>query len=173
MACPGFAHGGEIAADATKDCCARLGPKGPGNFLLNFDHPQISLGLVVRKGQSQVVEKSENLLGSPKSSHPRGFSRRIVWAVPSWEVPEPVPKRAAEPQRRGRGSRNTGRPTRHARASGTRRAPRSRHSWTAACIARRRSFRSAAHACCSCSARNVHSRTRWAAQRLCAQGKPS
>lgn len=46
----------------------RRGPfstaKGPRDFLLNFHHPKIPLRLVIAKRAREVVQESENLLGS-------------------------------------------------------------------------------------------------------------
>ena len=59
-----FAHGAQIAANATKGGRPVLAAKGSRDLLLDFDHPQITLGLIVRKWQRKVVEKGQHLVRS-------------------------------------------------------------------------------------------------------------
>jgi len=59
-----LAHRGEITANATKSRCPVLTTKRSGDLLLDFDHPQIPFGLVIRKGDRQIVQEGEHLFGS-------------------------------------------------------------------------------------------------------------
>src|SRR5947209_2440704 len=54
-------HGGEIAADATKRRQSGLTAKGARNLLLHLDHAQVALGLIVGKGNGQIVQKGQDL----------------------------------------------------------------------------------------------------------------
>ncbi len=40
--------------------------KGSGDLLLDSDHPQVPLGLVIGKGKREINEISQHLLGSPQ-----------------------------------------------------------------------------------------------------------
>ena len=58
-----LSHGGEVATDATKGRRASLAAKGPGDFLLNFHHPQILLGPIVGKWHPEVGHEPQDGLG--------------------------------------------------------------------------------------------------------------
>ena len=60
-----LAHGREVAADTTKGRRSSVTAKCARNLLLDFDHPQIPLGLIVGKRDRQIVEKGQYLLGAP------------------------------------------------------------------------------------------------------------
>src|SRR5947209_9647901 len=49
-----FGHRGEVATDATKGRRASVATKGPGDFLLNFDHPEILFGAIVGKWHAEI-----------------------------------------------------------------------------------------------------------------------
>ena len=55
-----FAQGREVAADAAKHGNALLGAEAAGDLLLHFDHAQISLGLVVIKGDRKIVQEAQH-----------------------------------------------------------------------------------------------------------------
>src|SRR5258708_24037624 len=63
-----FAHRREIAADDAKSGCPLGTAKGARNLLLDLHHAQIPLGLVVAKRHGEIVQESENLLGSGQQS---------------------------------------------------------------------------------------------------------
>src|SRR5438552_16381634 len=63
---PLLVHRGEITADATKRGCSVIAAKGSGDLLLHFHHAQIPLREVVRKWQSQVIEKGQHLICAPQ-----------------------------------------------------------------------------------------------------------
>src|SRR3989442_935984 len=58
-----FRHGGEVATDATKGKRASVAAKGPGDFLLNFDHAEILFGPIVGKGHSEIGHEQQDALG--------------------------------------------------------------------------------------------------------------
>ena len=58
---PLLTQGGEIAADATQDLDAHLGAQAARDFLLHFEHAQISLRLVVIKRHGEVGREGEYL----------------------------------------------------------------------------------------------------------------
>src|SRR5947209_10751018 len=49
-----FGHRGEVATDATKGRRASVATKGPGDFLLNFDHAEILFGAIVGKWHAEI-----------------------------------------------------------------------------------------------------------------------
>lgn len=55
-----FSHRGEVATDATKGSRASLATKGPGDFLLNFDHPQILFGAIVGKWHAEIAHEEQD-----------------------------------------------------------------------------------------------------------------
>ncbi len=61
---PPIVHGGEVATNAAKGRQSPFTPKRARDLLLHFDHPQITLGLIIREGDGQAVQKREDLLGS-------------------------------------------------------------------------------------------------------------
>ncbi len=63
---PLLAHRGEIAADPTKGGRPLLAAKGARNLLLDFEHAQITLRLIVGEGHPQVLHKCQHLLGPPQ-----------------------------------------------------------------------------------------------------------
>lgn len=52
-------QGGEVDPYVKEASRSVLGSKGTGNFLLQFHHPPVTLGLVVVKGDGEVVDKAE------------------------------------------------------------------------------------------------------------------
>jgi hypothetical protein len=52
---------GQIAANATKDFSPLAGTETFGDLLLEFQHPNIALSLIVIKGHSQGMDKSQEL----------------------------------------------------------------------------------------------------------------
>src|SRR5260370_1353754 len=59
-------HRRKITADVAKSGDPSSTAKGARNLLLHFRPAKVPLGLIVRKGQSQVVEQSQHLLCTPK-----------------------------------------------------------------------------------------------------------
>ena len=57
-----LAQGGQIATNASKDLSAKQGSEASGNLLLNFDHAQIPLGLIVIKRHPQIFQKGPDIL---------------------------------------------------------------------------------------------------------------
>src|SRR6266699_927211 len=55
-------HSRKITADAAKSGDPSRTPKGAGNLLLNFRPAKVSLGLIVRKRNPQVVEQRQHVL---------------------------------------------------------------------------------------------------------------
>jgi hypothetical protein len=51
-----LAHGGQRAANATKGGRALLAAKGCGDLLLDVDHAQVAPGLIVGKGEREIVQ---------------------------------------------------------------------------------------------------------------------
>lgn len=57
-----LAKRGQIASDA-RECCSAAGrTKAARDFLLDLEHAQVVLGLVVVEGDRQVVEEGQDLL---------------------------------------------------------------------------------------------------------------
>ncbi len=54
----------KIAANVTKSRRAARCAKGPRTLLLDFDHAQVTLGLLVRKRDGEVIQKGQPLLGT-------------------------------------------------------------------------------------------------------------
>src|SRR5260370_33565322 len=59
-------HRRKITANAAKSGDPSRTAKGARNLLLHFRPAKISLGLIVRKRNAQVVEQSQHLLCTPK-----------------------------------------------------------------------------------------------------------
>src|SRR6266567_3649015 len=59
-------HRQKITTDTAKSGDPSRTPKGARNLLLNFCPTKVSLGLVVRKRNPQIVEQSQHLIGMPK-----------------------------------------------------------------------------------------------------------
>src|SRR5437764_11595974 len=59
-----LAHSRKVGAYATKAGSSLFGSERARNLLLDFCHPQIAFGLVVRKWQRKVIEESQHLIGS-------------------------------------------------------------------------------------------------------------
>lgn len=74
-----FVQGGEIAPNATEAPRPVLRTEATGDFLLEFHHPQVTLGLVIVKGNGKVVDKAEhrNLMSFQSFQEIAGGERRI------------------------------------------------------------------------------------------------
>lgn len=59
---PLFTQRGQIAANACKGLRSGHAAEAPGDFLLHFDHAQITLGQIVIKIHAQVFQEEENRL---------------------------------------------------------------------------------------------------------------
>src|SRR5437763_10483030 len=59
-----LAHSRKVGAYETKAGSSLFGSERARNLLLDFCHPQIAFGLVVRKWQRKVIEESQHLIGS-------------------------------------------------------------------------------------------------------------
>src|SRR5947207_5229783 len=57
-----FAQGGQIAENATKGLSSSQTAEAPGDLLLDFDHAQISLGEIIVKIHTQILQEGENRL---------------------------------------------------------------------------------------------------------------
>ena len=57
---PLLAQGRKVTADATEHRHPVFGTETPGDLLLNFDHPQISLRLVVVKRHGKIEQEAED-----------------------------------------------------------------------------------------------------------------
>ncbi len=55
-----LAHRGEVASDASERLGAAVGAEGARNFLLDLEHAQILLRLVIVEGDGEVVEESQD-----------------------------------------------------------------------------------------------------------------
>ena len=55
-----LSNGREIAADARENLSALEGSKGSRDFLLNFHHANILLGLIIGEWDIEVVEESQD-----------------------------------------------------------------------------------------------------------------
>jgi hypothetical protein len=51
-----FAQGGQVAPNASKSLCASPRAEATGDLLLNFHHPQISLGQIVVERHTQIFQ---------------------------------------------------------------------------------------------------------------------
>ena len=59
-------HRREITANATISRRSVLTAKGSCYLLLDFDHPQIPLSLVIGKRDPEIVQKGQHLVGPPQ-----------------------------------------------------------------------------------------------------------
>ena len=59
---PLLAHGGEIAANTAKGRQSPFTAKRARDLLLHFDHPQITLRLIVGERDRQIIQKCQDLL---------------------------------------------------------------------------------------------------------------
>ena len=57
-----FAQRRQIAANATKGLSSSQTAEAPGDLLLDFDHAQISLGEIIVKIHTQILQEGENRL---------------------------------------------------------------------------------------------------------------
>ncbi len=57
---PLFAQGREVTADAAEPGDSLFGAEAARDLLLHFDHPQISLGLVVVKWDGKIVQEPQH-----------------------------------------------------------------------------------------------------------------
>src|SRR5947199_2688351 len=55
-----LAQGRKVTADATEHRHPVFGTETPGDLLLDFDHPQISLRLVIVKRHSKIVQEPQH-----------------------------------------------------------------------------------------------------------------
>src|SRR6266566_6836070 len=55
-----FAQGRQIAANARKGLSERLAAEAAGNFLLHLDHAKISLGQIVVKIHTKILQEVED-----------------------------------------------------------------------------------------------------------------
>ena len=78
-----FAHRAEIAADPAKGGDARFTAKGASDLLLNFDHAKVPLGLIVRKGNGQIVQKGQQLVCAPQQVIQQILAGRLLRSSPS------------------------------------------------------------------------------------------
>ena len=56
-----FAEGGKIAAQSAGSLSARPGTEAARDFLLDFDHADITFDKVIVKGDAEVIEKGKDL----------------------------------------------------------------------------------------------------------------
>ena len=57
-----FAQRGQIAANARKGLSTSDATEAAGDFLLNLDHPKISLGQIIVKIHSKILQEGQNRL---------------------------------------------------------------------------------------------------------------
>src|SRR3989442_9343372 len=57
-----FAQRGQIAANAAKGLGESLAPEAAGDLLLHFDHAKISLGQIVIKIHSKILQEGQDCL---------------------------------------------------------------------------------------------------------------
>src|SRR5258706_11714944 len=74
-------HGRQITPDATKRGGSAIAAKRSGDLLLNFHHAKIPLREIVRKWQSQVVEKGQPL-SAPCSRSSSKFLAALCFCRP-------------------------------------------------------------------------------------------
>src|SRR5256714_14805933 len=70
-------HGRKITADAAKSGDPSGTAKGARNLLLDFGPAKIALGLIVGKGNAQIVEQGQHLLGT----HQQGIEQMLGLAL--------------------------------------------------------------------------------------------
>ena len=51
-----------LTPHSTKLCCAQTGAKAPTDLLLDFQHPQVSLRLVIIKRDSKVIHEPQDFI---------------------------------------------------------------------------------------------------------------
>lgn len=73
---PLLSHRREVRADATEVARSFFAAEAPAHFLLQFHHPQVSLRLVVIKGNSKVRHEAQHLL--LLSLHPQQQVARLL-----------------------------------------------------------------------------------------------
>ena len=56
-----FANGRDIAADVAEDLRAETSAERAGNFLLDLDHAQVTLGQVVIEGNAKIMHEGQRL----------------------------------------------------------------------------------------------------------------
>jgi hypothetical protein len=59
-----LSHRTKVGAYATKAGSPLLGSERPRNLLLDFCHPQVSLGLIIGKWDGKVIQESQHLISS-------------------------------------------------------------------------------------------------------------
>src|SRR6266436_8327631 len=78
-------HSRKVAADAAKGRGPIIAAEGASHFLLNLDHAQIAFGLIVGKGDGQVIQEGQHLMSSMQQRIQQilGFGL-CVWAPLAW-----------------------------------------------------------------------------------------
>jgi len=61
-------QGGEVDPYVKEASRSVLGSKGTGNFLLQFHHPQVTLGLVVVKGHLEIIHEGRHFTAKRSSN---------------------------------------------------------------------------------------------------------
>src|SRR5215470_12084785 len=90
-----------------KSGCSRLTAKSASNLLLDFDHTEIALSLIVREWNREINEIGQDLFCPREQSHLTSSLLLIVWAAPSWKMATSVLEERAERYSRGRGFQHT------------------------------------------------------------------
>lgn len=76
-------HGGEITANVAKGSRSRGTAKGARDLLLHFGKASVTLSLVVGKGNGEIVEQSQHLLGTREQR----IEQILGWALPGLAFP--------------------------------------------------------------------------------------
>src|SRR5690348_4987625 len=69
---------GERAADATEGGRSGLTAKGPRDLLLGLDHAQIPLGLLGSQRDGEVIQESQDLIGTPQQRLEQVLGRTLL-----------------------------------------------------------------------------------------------
>ena len=57
-------HAGQIAANHAKGRCSLFAAEGARNLLLNFDHAQIALSLIVGEWDREIIQEGQDVFRS-------------------------------------------------------------------------------------------------------------
>ncbi len=74
---PLLAQSRKVTADAAEHCHSLFGAETPGDLLLDFDHPKISLRLVIVKWDRKIVQEPEHGPLAPREAIQQITSRAL------------------------------------------------------------------------------------------------
>src|SRR5258708_29148277 len=82
---PLLAQSRKVTADAAEHCHSLFGPETPGDLLLDFDHPKISLRLIIVKWDRTIVQDPEHGPLPPRATIHQ-LTRRALLVSPWWAL---------------------------------------------------------------------------------------